>query len=158
MGLLNDVREWLVKRVKEYGEKAGEKIRTYCRRAKQEFLNFARPYVMPIVRGKNGKEVEFGSKAGCVHVDGFVFLDHLEHGAFAEEGFVREHVEAYKERFGKAPPSFTADKNYGTKNNREYLEKEGIRVGFKTLGRKRKDAEGSSRWLKKKLREGSGTE
>ena len=190
MGLLNDVREWLVKRVKEYGEKAGEKIRTYCRRAKQEFLNFARkkvkqkleiagqiyeqqksmykekvnrikdrivsfarPYVMPIVRGKNGKEVEFGSKAGCVHVDGFVFLDHLEHRAFAEEGFVRDHVEAYKERFGKAPPSFTADKKYGTKNNREYLEKEGIRVGFKTLGRKRKDAEGSSRWLKKKLRE-----
>src|SRR3990172_6445706 len=147
VGLLNDVREWLVKRVKEYGEKAGEKIRTYCRRAKQEFLNFARkkvkqkleiagqiyeqqksmykekvnrikdrivsfarPYVMPIVRGKNGKEVEFGRKAACVHVDGFVFLDHLEHRAFAEEGFVRKHVETYKERFGKAPSSFTADK------------------------------------------------
>ena len=45
VGLLNDVREWLVKRVKEYGGKAGEKIRTYCRRAKQEFLNFARKKV-----------------------------------------------------------------------------------------------------------------
>lgn len=232
VGLLNDVREWLVKRIKGYGEKAGERIRTYCRRAKQGFLNFARkkvkqkktirkaqkqmlqyvrrnleqvrglvgklekrgevieekvrqrlevagqiyeqqktmykekvnrikarivsfarPYVRPIVRGKNGKEVEFGSKAGCVHVDGFVFLDHLEHRAFAEEEFVKKHVETYKERFGKAPPSFTADKKYGTKDNREYLEKEGIRVGFKALGRKRKDAERSSRWLKKKQRE-----
>lgn len=232
VGLLNDVREWLVKRIKGYGEKAEERIRTYCRRAKQEFLNFARkkvkqkktirkarkqmlqyvrrnleqvkglveklekkgevigekvrrrlevageiyeqqktmykenvnrikarivsfarPYVRPIVRGKNGKEVEFGSKAGCVHVDGFVFLDHLEHRAFAEEEFVKKHVETYKERFGKAPSSFTADKKYGTKDNREYLEKEGIRVGFKALGRKRKDAERSSRWLKKKQRE-----
>src|SRR3989304_4829197 len=135
VGLLNAEREWLVKRIKG------------------RIVSFARPYVRPVVRGKNGKEVEFGSKAGCVHVDGFVFLDHLEHRAFAEEGFVKKHVETYKERFGKAPSSFTADKKYGTKDNREYLEKEGIRVGFKALGRKRKDAEGSSRWLKKKQRE-----
>ena len=45
VGLLNDVRGWLVKRIKGYGEKAGERIRTYCRRAKQEFLNFARKKV-----------------------------------------------------------------------------------------------------------------
>src|SRR3972149_3623163 len=148
VGLLNDVREWLGKRIKGYGEKAGEKIRTYCR-----IVSFCRPYVRAIVRGKTGKEVEFGSKAGCVHVDGFVFLDHLEHRAFAEEEFVKKHVETYKERFGKVPSSFTADKKYGTKNNREYLEKEGIRVGFKALGRKKKDAERSGRWLKKKQRE-----
>ena len=62
------------------------------------------PSTLTKQRKRLGKEVEFGSKAGCDHVDGFVFLDHLEHRAFAEEGFVREHVEAYKERFGKAPP------------------------------------------------------
>src|SRR3990167_1791563 len=224
VGLLNDVREWLVKRIKGYGEKAGEKIRTYCRRAKQEFLNFARkkvkqkkmiqyvrrnleqvrglvgklekrgevigekvrqrlevagqiyeqqktmykekvnrikarivsfvrPYVRPIVRGKNGKEVEFGSKGSGAHGDGFVFLNYLEHRAFAEEGLVKEHVEAYQERFGKLPPSFTADKKYGTRENRKYLEGLGIRQGFKMLGRKRRDDTKSSRWFKKKQRE-----
>ena len=105
------------------------------------------------MRGKNGKEVEFGSKAGCVHVDGFVFLDHLEHRAFAEEEFVKKHVETYKERFGKALHRSQQIRNMGQKDNREYLEKEGIRVGFKALGRKRKDAERSSRWLKKKTGE-----
>ncbi len=232
VGLLNDAREWLVKRVKEYGKKTGEKIRTYCRKAKKAFLEFSkkkvkpkkairkaqkqmlqyvrrnleqvkeliertekkgevikekvkqrlkvseqiyeqqktmytekvnrikerivsfvRPYVRPIVRGKNGKEVEFGSKGSCVHVDGFVFLDYLEHRAFAEEGLVKEHVEAYKERFGKLPPSFTADKKYGTRENRKYLEGLGIRQGFKMLGRKRRDDTKSSRWFKKKQRE-----
>ena len=71
-----------------------------------------------------------------MQVDGFVFLDHLEHRAFAEEELLKKHVEAYQERFGKVPPSLTADKKYGTEDNRNYLKKEGIRPGLKALGRK----------------------
>src|SRR3990167_7433554 len=160
MGRLEKKGEVIGQKVRQRLEVAGEiyeqqkaMYKEKVKRIKDRIVSFAMPYVRPIVRGKTGKEVEFGSKAGCVHVDGFVFLDHLEHRAFAEEEFVKKHVETYKERFGKAPSSFTADKKYGTKNNREYLEKEGIRVGFKALGRKRKDAERSSRWLKKKQRE-----
>ena len=94
------------------------------------------------MRGKNGKEVELGSKAGCVHMDGFIFLDPLEHRTFAEEEFVKKHVETYRKRFGKVPSSFTADKKYGTRDNREYLEREGIRVRFKALERRRNRIEG----------------
>ena len=121
-------------------------------RVKDRVVSLVRPYVRLIVRGKSGKEVEFGSKAGCVQVDGFVFLDHLEHRAFAEEELLKKHVEAYQERFGKVPPSLTADKKYGTEDNRNYLKKEGIRPGLKALGRKRKNDVARSRWLKKKQR------
>ncbi|MEK6751103.1 MAG: IS5 family transposase, partial [Chloroflexota bacterium] len=42
IGLLNDVREWTVKRIKEIAGKTGEKIRTYRRTARKLFLNFAK--------------------------------------------------------------------------------------------------------------------
>ena len=42
VGLLNDVREWAVKWIKEIGGKTGEGIRTYRRKAKRLYLNFAK--------------------------------------------------------------------------------------------------------------------
>jgi len=39
-GLLNEARQWLVDEIKSIGGKIGKKFRTYCRTARQEFLNF----------------------------------------------------------------------------------------------------------------------
>jgi len=41
-GLLNEAREWLVKHIKGLGSSLGEKTRTYCRKAKKEYLNFSK--------------------------------------------------------------------------------------------------------------------
>ena len=42
VGLLNDVRKWIVERIREISDKTGEKIRTYRRKAKRMYLNFAK--------------------------------------------------------------------------------------------------------------------
>ena len=42
ISLLNDVREWLVKQLKEISAKTGEKIRTYKRKARKTYLNFSK--------------------------------------------------------------------------------------------------------------------
>lgn len=42
IGLLNDVRKWIVETLKEVSEQTGEKIRTYRRKAKRLYLNFAK--------------------------------------------------------------------------------------------------------------------
>lgn len=42
VGLLNDVREWLVGLLKEIGRTTGEKIRTYRRKARKVYLNFSK--------------------------------------------------------------------------------------------------------------------
>lgn len=42
IGLLNDVREWIVGQIKEISENTGEKIRTYKRKARKIFLNFSK--------------------------------------------------------------------------------------------------------------------
>jgi len=46
VGLLNDVREWLVKQIKRMGKVVGKKsIRTYLRSARKEYLNFSKKKV-----------------------------------------------------------------------------------------------------------------
>lgn len=42
IGLLNDVREWLVWGIKEVVGKTGEKVRTYRRKARKLYLNFSK--------------------------------------------------------------------------------------------------------------------
>jgi len=232
VGLLNDVRQWLVGNIKRLGKVIGKKYRTYPRKARKDYLNFSkkktktkkairkakrkmlqyvrrnirqlkdaieqvkvigqrvrenimdrlevaekiyhqqlemyrrktnriedrvvsfhRPYVRPIKRGKQGKKTEFGGKGGLVHVGGFMFLDHFEHRAFAEENLMVAHLLGYVERFGKLPPSVTADTKYGTLRNRELSGKLEVRASFKRRGRPPKTIQSQDRWFKKKQRE-----
>jgi IS5 family transposase len=232
VGLLNDVREWLVRNIKRIGKSIGKKYRTRPREAKKEYLNFSkkktktkktinkakkkmlqyvrrnikqlkdaieqvkatgqrvkqnimdrlevaekiyhqqdemyrrkrnriagrvvsfhRPYVRPIKRGKTGKRTEFGGKGALVAVDGFLFLDHFEHRAFAEEGLLGRHLAGYLERFGKLPPYASMDAKYGTEENRELASALEVRASFKRRGRKPKTVDSQDRWFKKKQRE-----
>ena len=52
IGLLNDVRVWIVEKLKEVSKETGEKIRTYKRKAKALYLNFAKK------KKKTQKEIE----------------------------------------------------------------------------------------------------
>lgn len=228
---LNDVREWLVGRIKQISRKTGKKVRTYCRTARKVYLNFAkkklktkrmierakramlqfarrnmrqvcelirergeavkgkfeeklklaekileqqyemyrrrahsvkdrvvsfyRGYVRPMKRGKSGRPVEFGPKGALSFVGGFLFLDVLSHDNFSEAQaeIVRSQIENYRKRFKKNPPSFTADKLYGSLENRGIMKEKGIRSAFKALGKKGKDSDVHDRWFRKKQRQ-----
>jgi IS5 family transposase len=56
VGLLNDVREWIVLRLKEVAKETGEKIRTYARKARRVYLNFAKR------KQKTKKDVEHAKR------------------------------------------------------------------------------------------------
>ncbi len=123
---------------------------------KDRIVSFHRPYVRPIKRGKEGgKKVEFGPKGALSHVDGFLFLDKLDHDNYSEAttDVVREQIKNYETLFGKKPSSFTGDKLYGSRKNRDLMEEEEIRGAFKPLGRKGKQARSSDRWLRQKQKE-----
>jgi transposase, IS5 family len=133
-----------------------EMYRTKSHQVKERIVSFVRPWVRPIKRGKNGKDVEFGAKAAVSYVDGMLFLDVIEHENFAEAetAVVRGQIESYENRFGQPPPSFTADKAYGSRGNREYVEGEKkIRTSFVRLGKKQAGTQVIDRWFKKKQRE-----
>jgi len=98
-------------------------------------VSLRQPHVRPIVRGKAGKDTEFGSKLSCSLVGKFVYLDHLDWNAFNESQDLLSQVERYKERFGFYPESVLVDQIYGTRENRHKLKELGIRYCGKALGR-----------------------
>ncbi len=133
-------------------EQQYEMYRRRANNVKDRVVSFYRGYVRPMKRGKSGRPVEFGPKGALSFVGGFLFLDMLSHDNFSEAQaeIVKSQIENYKKKFKKNPPSFTADKLYGSLENREIMKKERIRSAFKALGKKGKDSFVHDRWFKKK--------
>ena len=48
-------------------------------------VSLHKPYVRPIVRGKEVKPVEFGAKVNMLLVDGISFIEHLSYDNFNED-------------------------------------------------------------------------
>ena len=113
----------------------------YENRVDARIVSISQPHVRPIVRGKAGKNVEFGAKISLSLSDGFSFVDHLSWNSFNESKDLIPQVEKYKERYGYYPESLHADKIYQTRKNREYCRKNNIRITGKPLGRPPKETE-----------------
>ena len=163
----------LASQVKELGETISSDIETtlatvesiyaqqkemYTQKKKSienRIVSLHKPYVRPIVRGKNGNDVEFGAKINLSLVGKFLFGDHISFDNFNEGIRLQESVEAFFERFGKYPRYVLADAIYGTRVNRKYLDELGVRYTFRPLGRPKKDAVAynQNRWRRQKLKE-----
>lgn len=98
-------------------------------------VSIHQPHVRPMVRGKTGARVEFGSKLHLSLVDGFAFVDAISWDAFNEGAHLSEYVEKYKSRFGFYPQKVLVDKIYCTRANRKWLKEKGIKLSAKPLGR-----------------------
>jgi IS5 family transposase len=109
--------------------------RTRGRRITNRVVSFCQPEVRPIVRGKEGKNVEFGPKAHVSLVDGFAILEHCQFEAFNEGVRLEESLQKHKSRFGKLPKVVIADQIYANRYNRDLLQASQIEHGFKRIGR-----------------------
>lgn len=103
-------------------------------------VNIHQPHVRPIVRGKDGKKVEFGSKLQASLVNGFTVIEKLSWDNFNEGQCLMDTVEAYKTRFGFYPAEVLADKIYCNRENRRRLKELNILLRAKPLGRPSKEA------------------
>ena len=110
------------------------------RSAENRIVNLHQPYVRPIVRGKDGKKVEFGSKLHVSLVNGFTLIDKPSWDNFNEGIYLENSVENYKIRFGFYPKEVLVDKIYWTRANREYLKLLKIKISAKPLGRPTKES------------------
>jgi IS5 family transposase len=98
-------------------------------------VSVSQPHVRPIVRGKSGKDVEFGAKLSVSLVNGYAYLDRISWDAYHEGGDLIPQVENYRQRYGVYPEVVLADQIYGSRENRAYLKDKGIRFSGKPLGR-----------------------
>lgn len=105
-------------------------------RCDDRIVSLDQPWVRPIVRGKSGKKVEFGTKMGVVQIDGFAKAETLSWDAYNESADLIPHVEAYKKLRGYYPELVQVDKIYGTNKNRKWCKERGIRMTVSKKGNK----------------------
>lgn len=103
---------------------------------KDRIVSISQPYVRPIVRGKNGKKVEFGTKIGLAQIDGFVKAETLSWDAYNESADLIPHAESYKKLKGYYPELIQVDKIYGTNKNRRWCRERNIRMTVSSKGKK----------------------
>jgi len=100
-------------------------------------VSISQPHIRPIVRGKAGRDVEFGAKLSLSLAAGFSYLDYISWDAYNESTFLKDHIESYRLRFGCYPEWVSADKIYGSRENRKYMKSHGIKYTGHALGRPR---------------------
>lgn len=111
--------------------------------AKDRIVSLPKPYVRPIVRGKENKRVEFGMKVHTLQVDGICFIDAMDFKAFNECKRLKISTLKHKQLFGELH-QLGADRIYATNENRRYLTSKKIfscfpKKGPKTEGKAEKE-------------------
>ena len=72
-----------------------------CRESiKDRIVSISKPYVRPIVRGKEAKSVEFGAKVNNILIDGISFIEKLSFNAFNEGTRLVHCLKMHKRLFG----------------------------------------------------------
>ncbi len=122
-------------------------------RCDHRIVSISQPHVRPIVRGKQGKQVEFGAKIGLALADGFVKAQTISWDAYNESADLIPHALAYKEIYGYFPELVQVDKIYGTNANRKWCKENGIRMTVAPKGKPKKMTTYEKRKHRKELSE-----
>lgn len=97
-------------------------------------VSLYKPYVRPIVRGKENKRVEFGAKVHQLQVGGCNFIEHLDFEAFHEGNRLIRSVWQHQHWFGKTK-QLAADGIYANNRNRRWCRQQQIATNFVPKGR-----------------------
>ena len=122
-------------------------------RCDDRIVSISQPYVRPIVRGKAGRKVEFGTKMGLALANGFAKAQTLGWDAYNESADLVPHAESYRQLYGHYPELIQADKIYATNANRTWCRERGIRMTVAPKGKRPKETVYEKRKRKKEFNE-----
>ena len=100
-----------------------------------------KPYIRPIVRGKETKTVEFGAKCNNIQIDGISFIEHISFDAFNEGVRLKQCVFLHQRLMKTRVKSVAADAIYATNANRKFCTRNTIYTSFVRKGKLAKDEE-----------------
>jgi hypothetical protein len=98
-------------------------------------VSISKPYVRPIVRGKEVKKVEFGAKCNNILVDGISFIEKLSFNAFSEGTRLEHCIKMHKRLFKVDAKKIGGDTGYAGTSNRNLCKERGIQTSFVKRGR-----------------------
>ena len=97
-------------------------------RIDDRIVSINQPHVRSIVRGKAGKNTEFGDKLSASCIDGYVFLHRISWDNYNESGDLEAQVEEFKITQVIIQSRFMALQIYRTRENRKFCKEKGIRI------------------------------
>ena len=98
-------------------------------------VSISKPYVRPIVRGKEVKNVEFGAKCNNILVDGISFIEKISFNAFNEGTRLEHCIKMHKRLFKMDAKKIGGDTGYAGASNRDLCKELGIQTSFVKRGR-----------------------
>ena len=105
------------------------------RNPKHRIVSIDKPYIRPIVRGKEVKKVEFGAKVHKLQIGGISFIEHLSFEAFNEGTRLQKTIYTSQQLTHTKVRLLGADGIYATNANRRYVTSKSIRTDFKRKGK-----------------------
>jgi len=102
---------------------------------KNRIVSLHKPYLRPIVRGKETKRVEFGMKVHEMQVDGINIIEHWNFEAYHEGVRMKKTTFKHRYLFKKKCTVFGGDQIYANNKNRKYCARENISTCFQPKGR-----------------------
>lgn len=108
-------------------------------KVEERIVSIDRPYIRPIIRGKENSRVEFGAKVNNIQIDGISFIEHHSFDAFHEGIRLGQCIAYHHELTGLEAREIGADAIYATNDNRTLCSKEDITTNFARKGPKPKD-------------------
>ena len=98
-------------------------------------VSVSKPYVGPIVRGKEVKSAEFEAKCNNIQVDGISFIEKLSFNAFNEGTRLQHCIKMHKRIFGVDVRKIGGDTSYAGTTNRDFCKENKIETSFVKRGR-----------------------
>jgi hypothetical protein len=103
---------------------------------KDRIVSLSKPYIRPIIRGKETKTVEFGAKVNILQVNSINFIEHFSYDAFNEGTRLISGIYLQRKLFGKCTHQ-SADQIYATNANRKYCTHNKIANNFIPKGKQK---------------------
>ena len=124
--------------IDELNRQQSEMFKLKTQSIQHRITSIHQPHVRPMVRGKQGKNVEFGAKINVSLQNGYGRIDQVDFEAFNEGVYLKDQIERYKKLNGYYPELVQTDDIYMTRENRKFLKENNIRHTGRPLGRKPK--------------------
>ena len=137
-------------------EQQHSKVYGEVEQIKDRIVSLSKPYIRPIVRGKETKAVEFGAKVNKLQIGGISFIEHFSYDAFNEGTRLKSCIGLHQQLFGKCT-HHSADKIYATNANRSYCRSKKIVTNFEPKGKQKVQHIEQSKTMRKTLNKERGT-
>ena len=98
-------------------------------------VSISKPYVRPIVRGKENKTVEFGAKCNNILIDGISFIEKVSFNAFHEGTRLRHCISLAQKLTGVPVKKVGGDQGYSGNDNRTFCKDNHIETSFTQKGK-----------------------